>query len=133
MEEDQNRAGHTEDPKGKFQTSYGHEVKEELEETGAKRTGASKGDKGKDKEDPKDRDYSGHGERKGDKSDTHPGEKDDTTKKDDELKHSGKGRGEKKGDKAYVNEEETTTPLNESMAARKGQIVFDKLVKKWCK
>ena len=33
----------------------------------------------------------------------------------------------------YVNEEETTTSLNESMAVKKGQIVFDKLVKKWCK
>ncbi len=77
----------------------------ELTETGAKDTGASKGDKGKDKEDPKDRDYSGHGMRKGDESDTHPGEKDDTTKKGDELKHGGKGRGEKKGDKAYINED----------------------------
>ena len=114
-------------------TSYGHMKEETLEETGAEKTGASKGDKGKDKEDPKDRDYSGHGMRKGDESDTHPGEKDDTTKKDDELKHSGKGRGEKKGDKAYVNEEETTTSLNESMAVKKGQLVFDKLVKKWCK
>ena len=55
---------------------------EEIQETGAKDTGASKGDESK----------------------THKGEEDYTTKKDDELKHSGKGRGEKKGDKAYVNE-----------------------------
>tara|TARA_R110002110_G_scaffold254307_4_gene470129 strand:+ start:60 stop:1991 length:1932 start_codon:yes stop_codon:yes gene_type:complete len=33
----------------------------------------------------------------------------------------------------YVNEEETTTSLHESMAIQKGQLVFDKLVKKWCK
>ena len=55
-----------------------------LNETGAEDTGASKGDE----------------------SATHKGEKDYTTKKGDELKHSGKGRGEKKGDKAYVNEAE---------------------------
>jgi hypothetical protein len=42
-------------------------------------------------------------------------------------------------DKAYtakkenVNEEETTTSLHESMAVKKGALVFDKLVKKWCK
>lgn len=86
-------------------TYMGRMKEEELQEAGAKDDGESAGDKGKDKEDPDDRDYSGHGERKGDESDTHAGEKDDTTKKDDELKHSGKGRGEKKGDKAYVNEE----------------------------
>ena len=45
------------------------------------------------------------GASKGDESKTHKGEKDYTTKKDDELKTSGKGRGEKKGDKAYVNED----------------------------
>ena len=44
------------------------------------------------------------GASKGDESATHKGEKDYTTKKGDELKHSGKGRGEKKGDEAYVNE-----------------------------
>jgi len=33
----------------------------------------------------------------------------------------------------YVNEEETTTSLHESMAVKKGALVFDKLVKKWCK
>ena len=33
----------------------------------------------------------------------------------------------------YVNEEETTTSLHESMAIKKGQLVFDKLVSKWCK
>lgn len=77
---------------------------EMLEETGAKDTGASKGDKGKDKEDPKDRDYVDGGMRKGDESKTHKGEKEDTTKKGEKLKHSGKGRGEKKGDEAFVNE-----------------------------
>ena len=65
-------------------------------------SGKKAGQKGAD---DKDTDYSGHGMRKGDESDTHKGEKDDTTKKDDELKHSGSGRGEKKGDKAYVNED----------------------------
>ena len=57
--------------------------KEGLKETGAKDTGSSADDDSK----------------------THPGEKDYTTKKDDDLKHSGKGRGEKKGDKAYINED----------------------------
>ena len=57
------------------------EDEEMLDETGAKRDGESKGDKGKDKEDPEDRDYSGHGMRKHDKSDTKPGEEDFTTKK----------------------------------------------------
>ena len=51
-----------------------------------------------------DTDYSGHGMRAGDKSDTHPGEEDDTTKKGEKKKTSGRGRGEKKGDEAYVNE-----------------------------
>ena len=45
------------------------------------------------------------GAKAGDESSTHSGEKDYTTKKDDELKDTGKGRGEKKGDKAYVNED----------------------------
>ena len=72
---------------------------------GKRDTGASKGDKGKDKDDPQARDYTDGGDRKGDESRTHKGEKDDTTKKGGELKHSGKGRGEKKGDKAYVNED----------------------------
>ena len=104
--------------------------KEGLKETGAKDTGASKGDDSKTHKGEKD--YTtkkgdklktsgkGRGEKKGDEayvnegdtgaskgddSKTHPGEKDYTTKKGDELKHSGKGRGEKKGDKAYVNED----------------------------
>jgi hypothetical protein len=57
------------------------EDEEMLDETGAKRTGSSAEDKGKDKEDPEDRDYSGHGMRDRDESDTHPGEEDFTTKK----------------------------------------------------
>jgi len=55
----------------------------------------------------------GWGGNKGDKSKTHKGEKDYTTKKDDEKKTTSPGRGEKKGDKAYVNEEEDET-LDES-------------------
>lgn len=63
---------------------------EELMETGAKRTGASKDDKGKDKEDPEDRDYTGHGMRKGDESETDPGDEDDTWRKGKKSKtHSG--------------------------------------------
>jgi hypothetical protein len=45
----------------------------------------------------------GWGGNKGDKSKTHKGEKDYTTKKGDEKKTTSPGRGEKKGDKAYVN------------------------------
>ena len=78
------------------------EESEELEEGD---TGADEGDKGKDKNNPKAKDYTDGGDRKGDKSKTHPGDEDDTTKKGDELEHSGKGRGEKKGDKAFVNED----------------------------
>ena len=37
------------------------------------------------------------------------------------------------GEVDYVNEEETTVPLHESMAIKKGQLVFDRLVNKWCK
>jgi len=101
----------------------------ELQETGAKRTGASKGDKGKDADDPTARDYTDGGDRKDDESKTHPGRKDYmeedkpfTAKKEKpgadmrkgaekrgaegtKKKTSGKGRGEKKGDDAYVNED----------------------------
>ena len=58
-------------------------LKKALKETGAKKTGSSKDDD----------------------SETHPGEKDYTTKKGEKLKHSGKGRGEKEGDEAYINED----------------------------
>jgi len=44
-----------------------------LTETGAKDTGASKGDKGKDPDDPEARDYEHGGDRKGDESKTHKG------------------------------------------------------------
>ena len=57
----------------------------------------------------------------GDDSKTHKGEKDYTTKKDDELKHSAKGRGEKKGDKAYVNEDEDVTESDEIVAEESGE------------
>ena len=30
-------------------------------------------------------------------------------------------------------DEEKTTPLHESMAVKKGELIFDRLVKKWCK
>ena len=66
------------------------EDEEMLDETGAKRDGESTEDKGKDKEDPEDRDYSGHGMRKHDKSDTDPGDEDDTWRKGKKSKtHSG--------------------------------------------
>lgn len=45
----------------------------ELQETGKKRTGASKRDKGKDPRDPSARDYTDEGDREGDESETHPG------------------------------------------------------------
>jgi len=62
----------------------------DITETGAKRDGESKGDKGKDKEDPEDRDYSGHGMRKGDESDTDKGDEDFTWRKGKKSKtHSG--------------------------------------------
>ena len=64
------------------------------------------------------------GESKDDDSETHKGEKDYTTKKDDDLKHSGKGRGEKKGDKAYVNEERK---LQEQRAAKLAQALVLRL------
>jgi|21_taG_2_1085346.scaffolds.fasta_scaffold01405_7 hypothetical protein len=64
--------------------------RKDITETGAKRDGESKGDKGKDKEDPEDRDYSGKGMRKGDESDTDKGDKDFTWRKGKKSKtHSG--------------------------------------------
>jgi hypothetical protein len=49
------------------------------------------------------------GDSAGDDSDTHPGEKDYTTKKDDDLKHGGK---------AYVNEDEIVAEVSRRVAAR---------------
>ena len=51
--------------------------KNQLAETGAGDDGESKGDKGKDPDDPEARDYEHGGDRKGDESKTRPGEKDD--------------------------------------------------------
>jgi hypothetical protein len=62
-----------------------------------------------------------HGAMKGDESATHKGKKDYTTKKDDELKHSGTGRGEKRGDKAYINEEEVVQEVAKRVAKRINQ------------
>jgi hypothetical protein len=62
-------------------------------------------------------------------------EKDDTEEEEDKADYedptSEKGKERRK--EAELKEEETTTSLNESMAVKKGQLVFDKLVKKWCK
>jgi hypothetical protein len=72
---------------------------EMLQETGAEDTGASKDDESK----------------------THKGEKDYTTKKDEDLKDDEPGgRGEKKGDKAYVNEanDELVEAITKRVAAR---------------
>jgi len=79
-DDDDTYMGHVKEETGETVTE-----EEEILETGAKDTGASKGDDSK----------------------THKGEKDYTTKKDDELKDTedAGARGEKKGDKAYVNED----------------------------
>ena len=66
-----------------------------LDETGKKDTGASKGDKGKDKDDPEARDYERGGDRKGDEgAGTKKGDKPDYTtdqRKGDKSKtHAGK-------------------------------------------
>ena len=74
-----------------------------------------------------------HGGKKGDDSKTHKGEKDDTTKKDDELKDDEGGRGEKKGDKADVNEAETFFPKNESIRTKARFELNEALTKKWAK
>ena len=74
-----------------------------------------------------------YGGNKDDKSKTHKGEKDDTTKKDDELKDDEGGRGEKKGDKAYVNEEESFFPKNESIRTKARLELNEALTKKWAK
>ena len=60
-------------------------------------------------------------------ADTH--EKDDTEEEEDLTSEKGKERRKE----AELKEEETTTSLNESMAVKKGILVFDKLVSKWCK
>tara|TARA_R110001583_G_scaffold111498_2_gene260527 strand:+ start:3077 stop:4741 length:1665 start_codon:yes stop_codon:yes gene_type:complete len=67
---------------------------EVLVETGKKKTGASKGDKGKDKDDPKAKDYEDEGDREGDESETHPGEED--YKKDDKKDKKSKDKSKKK-------------------------------------
>jgi len=61
----------------------------------------------------------GWGGNKGDKSKTHKGEKDYTTKKGEEKKTTSPGRGEKKGDEAYVNEGEEEEELEEGGRAQR--------------
>ena len=79
-----------------------------LNETGDKDTGASKGDKGKDEDDPEAKDYERGGDRKGDED--AKGEKDyESTKKGDKTKsgakaynkYPNKGDEKKGGGKAY--------------------------------
>ena len=71
---------------------------EVLVETGKKKTGASKGDKGKDKDDPEAKDYEDKGDREGDESETKPGEK------DYEEDSDGKSKKKKKKDKKETEE-----------------------------
>jgi hypothetical protein len=73
-----------------------------LSESGKGRTGASRGDKGKDPRDPKAIDYSDEGDREGDESETHPGEEDyegDDDKGDDE---NGNGKKKKKQEEGFT-------------------------------
>jgi hypothetical protein len=58
---------------GMMQERIKKALRKALKETGSKDTGASKGDKGKDEDDPEARDYEHGGDRKGDESETHPG------------------------------------------------------------
>ena len=70
---------------------------------GKKDTGASKGDKGKDKDDPKAKDYENGGDRKGDDSKTHAGkdfEKNGNGNGDDDENGDPRAFGGKKGDKS---------------------------------
>ena len=68
------------------------DAQETLVEAGKKKTGASKGDKGKDTKDPEAKDYTDEGDREGDESETHPGKKDyeDDDEDDDKKKKSSK-------------------------------------------
>lgn len=83
-----------------------------LSEAGKGRTGASKGDKGKDLRDPSARDYAGEGEREGDESETRPGETDYDDDDDDDENGNGNGNGNGKK-KKKKNEE-----MEESFTAR---------------
>ena len=65
--------GGDDDAEAKEETEGRADSKRELEETGAKRSGASKDDKGKDPDDPDARDYEHDGDRKGDDSETRRG------------------------------------------------------------
>ena len=56
-----------------FKENLRRALRKALLEAGRKDTGASKGDKGKDKKDPEAKDYEHGGDREGDKSKTHPG------------------------------------------------------------
>jgi hypothetical protein len=58
---------------------------DKLYETGAKKDGESKGDKGKDKKDPEAKDYTDGGDREGDESKTHAGEDYEKEKCDENL------------------------------------------------
>lgn len=71
------------------------EKAEALVEAGKKKTGASKGDKGKDKKDHDAKDYEDGGDRKGDESETKPGEKDyEKEEEEDDKKKDKKASGD---------------------------------------
>jgi hypothetical protein len=90
------------------------EESEELEEGDS---GASTGDKGKDKDDPEAKDYTDGGDRKGDESKTHKGEKDDDHI-DEASKTASRGLGRDKGGRRLSRGER-----NESVEARLQEIV----------
>jgi len=72
------------------------EKAETLVEAGKKKRGESKGDKGKDPDDPEAKDYESGGDRKGDESETKPGTEDYEKDSGDESKSKKKKKKDKK-------------------------------------
>ena len=70
------------------------EKAEALVETGKKKKGESKGDKGKDADDPDAKDYEDGGDRKGDESETKSGEKDEEEEEEKDKKKDKKTSGD---------------------------------------
>jgi len=83
-------------PKGQFNREETELNEALLSESGKGRTGASKGDKGKDPRDSTAKDYSDEGDREGDESETHPGEEDYEDDDDNGDDENGNGNGKKK-------------------------------------
>jgi len=83
-------------PRGQFNREEAELNEALVSEAGKGRTGASRGDKGKDPRDPTAKDYSDEGDREGDESETHAGETDYEGEEEEEENGNGNGKKKKK-------------------------------------